>query len=354
MFYIYGKNKTFMLVAKNYYTLTPLLVKAWGEFERSGIAVSPFLHLDYIRNICRQVRILDVWRGAIPVFCCVESAKGGILLIAPLVKLMFVSSYRMLADIRGCGSSDFLYHPKLTQEERLECLKILFEKIGKKWHLRRIPAGSVLNVFLEKRMRSVRTIKCCRIPVAEYETWFASLSSSVRQNVRTAYNRLKRDGHLFELSIVGKAAICSEASEEEFGRVKEESLELYIKRQITKYQKVGLLSILIKKFAYNFLKHDSKSLYYNSNSITVVLRVDGKVAAYMGCLLSHDGKHIVVPRLAIDDQYKFYSPGYVMLCELLKYLSLNTQVEMLDLSRGVEKYKTDLGGQVYETLNMKS
>lgn len=347
-------NRTFKMIIRSYYTLSPSLRKTWKEFEQSEGSLSPFLHLDYISNIYKQVRLLGIWRGAFPIFYCVQSEKGETLLIAPLVKLLLASSYRMLADIRGCGSSDFLYHPKLTEEERTECLKALFQKLGNKWHLRRLPADSLLKAYLDTHAQTIKTRGCCRIPITNYETWFGSLSPSVRQNIRTAYNRLKRDNHSFELSIFGKYNFCIKSSEKELKQAKEESLDLYIQRQITKYQNTGFLTTPIKKLAYNFLKHDSKSLYHNPNSITVILRIDNKIAAYMGCLYSHDQSIIIVPRLAIDEQFRFYSPGYVMLHEFIKLLSTDTQVRILDLSRGVEKYKTDLGGQVYDTFNMKS
>lgn len=59
-----------------------------------------------------------------------------------------------------------------------------------------------------------------------------------------------------------------------------------------------------------------------------------------------------MPRLAIDDNYRFYSPGYVLLAETLKYLGANTEVHELDLSRGEEKYKLDLGGTPYKTTDI--
>ena len=55
---------------------------------------------------------------------------------------------------------------------------------------------------------------------------------------------------------------------------------------------------------------------------------------------------IVIPRLAIDDQFRFYSPGYLLICETMKYLlENNSSIKNIDLCRGTEKYKTDLGEQ---------
>jgi len=40
---------------------------------------------------------------------------------------------------------------------------------------------------------------------ADYGAYFKSLTSSVRQNVRTSYNRLEKDGHSFELNVFTNA-----------------------------------------------------------------------------------------------------------------------------------------------------
>jgi hypothetical protein len=42
----------------------------------------------------------------------------------------------------------------------------------------------------------------------------------------------------------------------------------------------------------------------------------------------------------------------VLLAETLKYLGANTEVHELDLSRGEEKYKLDLGGTPYKTTDI--
>lgn len=338
------------MIVKNYYTLSSKLKNAWIEFEKQ--AESPFVYLDYVRYIYQQQRLLGYIRGVVPFFRCIESSEGEILLIAPLIKHALSSDYRMMTDIRGCGCSDFLYNPRLSDNERRNCLELLINTLGNKWHLRRIPSDSLLGEQLGKNSRHIKTTACCRIYVRDYNEWFSSLSSSVRQNIRTAYNRLKRDGHTFEITVAGNA-FDNARPVEAFNKIKEESLELYINRQTSKYHKAGLLTLWFKKAVFRIIKHDSKSLYNNRNSITVLLRIDGKAAAYMGCLMSYDKKQIVVPRLAIDDTFRFYSPGYVMICELMRHIH-DCGVEILDLSRGVEKYKTDLSGSLYDTFNIKN
>ena len=58
---------------------------------------------------------------------------------------------------------------------------------------------------------------------------------------------------------------------------------------------------------------------------------------------------VIVPKLAIDSDYSFYSPGVIMISEYIKKLCSNNNNNeyYIDLSRGDERYKTVLGGIVY-------
>ena len=69
----------------------------------------------------------------------------------------------------------------------------------------------------------------------------------------------------------------------------------------------------------------------------------------MNGLKTHDGATVSVPRLAIDSEYSFYSPGYVLINEVIKYIAAHPVLNELDLSRGDEKYKLDFGGKLYYT-----
>ena len=69
--------------------------------------------------------------------------------------------------------------------------------------------------------------------------------------------------------------------------------------------------------------------------------------AYMSGLKTHDGKRIVIPRLAMDANYNKYSPGCALMNETIQYLSKETDVKVLDMSRGDERYKKDFGGRSY-------
>lgn len=87
----------------------------------------------------------------------------------------------------------------------------------------------------------------------------------------------------------------------------------------------------------------------NPNTFHALLFINGELASFMAGFMDHEQQKLVIPRLAIDHAFKFYSPGYVLLCETMRQLIANTAIRELDLSRGDERYKFDLGGQPYYT-----
>ena len=52
-------------------------------------------------------------------------------------------------------------------------------------------------------------------------------------------------------------------------------------------------------------------------------------------------------RLAINEDLDYYSPGRILMNELIKYLHEKTPIKVLDMSRGNERYKKDFGGRSY-------
>ena len=81
------------------------------------------------------------------------------------------------------------------------------------------------------------------------------------------------------------------------------------------------------------------------------LLIDGEVAAFLEGFI--DKSSILVPRLAINEKYKRYSPGLIYVMKLLKSVTGSEKIRCLNLLRGTEKYKYDLGGKTYITKNLK-
>ena len=317
------------------------LERVWKCYEK-GESVSPFVYYDYIKYIRRHTAFFSPKYRI--VILCVADEKDEILMIAPLKKEIFGGKYKMLGDLQGCGATGFIFKPSMSESDRELCLDLLFDRIGKRAAIRRVKENDVICSYLhgKKLVKSLSKVECVAVSLPEnYDEYISSLSSSVRQNIRTAYNRLKRDGKSLELKIYRGGQIPED--------VRKEVMKVYIGRLFSKYKKKSGLLLWYYLLKYNYIKHDTKSLFELSNAFHSILYIDGKIAAFANGLQDFQGNQIVVPRLAIDINCKFYSPGYLLLCETVKYLIENTNVRCYDLSRGTEKYKFDLGGKSYWT-----
>ena len=83
-----------------------------------------------------------------------------------------------------------------------------------------------------------------------------------------------------------------------------------------------------------------------------ILASDNKPIAYMAGLYNEQQKIYYVPRLCINDVYKKYSPGIILVNETIKYL-INQGTSVLDLMEGDELYKIAMGGVVYNNYQIQ-
>ena len=180
----------------------------------------------------------------------------------------------------------------------------------------------------------------------ERAEYFNKLSKSVRQNCRTAYNRTKRDEKKCQVNV-----FCANEGEglrdnnEAYATYKK-CMKLYLKRQRNRYHTPLRYMLRIKYYDYF-----TKSVVDKDGFIST-LSIDGELAAFMMGFLDRTRKSIIIPRLAIDDTYCFYSPGLYLINETIGYLINETDFRCLDLCDGDEKYKYDMGGTEYLTYKM--
>lgn len=206
-----------------------------------------------------------------------------------------------------------------------ECIRLIKETYGEALFLK-IDERSPLATFARQNVQSTSNAEI-RFG-NDFDEYFKNLSKSVRQNIRTAYNRLSSDDNTVEIKVF--------AGDDELPI--DDIINLYSLRHEKKYAvKTGFL----KKW---FLKTQSfaTQLYLHSpNALTFVLYINGSMAAFMSGL-SGNGR-IIIPRLSIDEMFKRYSPGMLLVVESIKYLIKSTDIRVLDLSQGQEQYKYNLG-----------
>lgn len=334
------------MVVKFYSCPSDSVERTWRTWDVAS-SYSPFLYFDYMKSVYRQTRFF-IWQYK-PVTAVVEDEAGRILMIAPLKRNIYTKAYKMLGDIRGCGETDFLFAPDLSYGDKKECVLALLKNISGKITFRRINSDSCVTRVLNEEglVASMRETPCVKICFGnDIEAHVKSLSSSVRQNIRTAYNRMKRDSLSYELKVYVNECNLDD-------RIEKDVMNIYLKRQKLKYSKhkhlISLPYDCVGRIRYRHVLHDSISLRHDSNAFHSVLYLNGKAVSFMSGFVDNGASRVVIPRLAIDIDYGFYSPGYVMILETMKFLVENTSIRVLDLSRGDEKYKLDLGGKPYVT-----
>lgn len=327
------------------------LEKAWRNMEKQNCGISPFLYFDYMKYIFRcTARKLSV----LPMIICVESPDEDIRMIVPAKKYVGSNKLKMLGDTQGCGLTDFLFKPGLSEEEAYRCIGLFMSKYKSRFHFNRINEKSLLHSYFATQSEADITSSewpCVRITFTDdIDMHIKGLSSSVRQNLRTAYNRMKRDGIEYELKIWMPQDSMPPQDRKRISN-------LYLERLLGKYKsrKAGnLFYKLYKTIYYNYIKHDSRSLRRLSNAFHAALFSQDECMCFMAGFADYKETRVVIPRLAINDAYKFYSPGYLLICETMRWLAAHSTIREIDLSRGTERYKTDLGGELYHTCSYLS
>lgn len=315
---------------------------AWQIMEQEE-EVTPFLYYDFMKHVYWQTMLFSLWS---PMIYYITDERNRILLIAPMKHHIFSGEIDTLGNVGFCDITDFLYSKELNAAERKECVMLLRDYIGRSFNLSRLNENSQTLTYLQDHVRLKSKCDCVNIHFdQDYDNHIVKMSKSVKQNLRTAYNRLNKNGCIYDFKFfIGAEQIPPS--------IKKDTKRIYFKRQKECYSRgMSMVAKMIHLFAVKYLRHDNHSLYENTNSANASLYINGKIAAFWAGVVNKHGDRVVIPRLAIDDEYRFYSPGYILLSETMKHLDANRGgVRNVDLCRGTEKYKIDLGGMVYTSL----
>lgn len=183
-----------------------------------------------------------------------------------------------------------------------------------------------------------------------YIGYWNNLGKHAKQNLRTAYNRLDRDGHAVELKFFSCYEIGETLESKDFETVFRDCLRIYCDRQLSRYKKRGGKMFELE------MRHMNRTVLSVRSPVGFLsaLYVDQSIAGFMCGYVNIGKKRLEVPRLAINEVYRWYSPGLVLINETVKLLSSSTdEIVAIDLCRGEEKYKYDMGGKSYLTRDFK-
>ncbi len=309
----------------------------WQMIYKSNPLLSPYQSYEYCSIVTKDYRFTGRRIMLTPYFFLIMK-DGKPRMIVPLWKKPSLkgTKWYLLPDLcAGAGYLDFVYYPDCSNEDFENAFKLIRKEIGEgNLMLRRVNERSLMGKYVESFHGSQDSAGCVRIRFEEgYDKYYASLSKNTRQNIRTAYNRMSKAGIACELKVVSGQFFDDE--------LWNEVLRIHKKRYLLRD---GIKENPIRNYIHR--KHDPTeiALRNHKDNIVFLLKIDNTFSAYFVGFISNDRKEVVVPRLSIDDDAKFYSPGVIMIAEAVKYLSENTDIRAIDLCHGEQSYKYTMGG----------
>lgn len=262
--------------------------------------------------------------------------------IAPFYSKKKNGKYNILfrGHISSTGHLDFIYKSNFSYDDYVYMMNEIkkYYKSGT-INFDRISENSLVYKYALKEKKyhmEGSVLVTIKLP-GEYEEWFSSLRKSVRQNIRTAYNRMKKDKKEYKYELYYKNAPQ--------GKVEEDIVKLF-SRRLCDHSKIN--SKIVEKVLYLLKRKNPMTLgiINNPEYIGATLYIDDVLVAYFEGFVSNDNR-ILVPRLSINVDYGRYSPGGILINETMKKIIKEKNISEFDLQRGNEPYKYSYGGIEY-------
>lgn len=352
-------TKEFMAITIEKYYWLPRLRFIWNTLYKANRQLSVFQSYDFMYELWKNSPVYWLMNKEWPIFYLVRD-KGKPCLIAPLCRKSN-GTFEIMGNKNGCEYCDLIY---AEGAELRRYVGKLLEYLNSSISFVRVKEESLLyKTFVdESNMKPIGDDKCTNIFLPNsYEEYYKGLSSSMRQNLRTAFNRLKREGHDVRVRVITPEGKCVSWGYDEMEAVQQDSvtyhvaqetettatedfdqmLALYYQRHAERY---GENTSKMKMWYVKHLNFVTKSLQKLHSAMNVMLYIDNELAAFMGGFSNQGDGGYVVPRLSIQGTYGFYSPGMLLVNETARYLIDRTDKRNLDLSLGTESYKVKMGG----------
>lgn len=204
--------------------------------------------------------------------------------------------------------------------------------------------GTKFENFIERKgiKKQDSTVSVAVNKCESAEDYNKILSKHVRQNLRTAVNRMNKDGIKYEYKIIwGKIEDCS---------LLEQLRELHIERMSVKNNVdtdlIHKLSSKVRIF-YKRRKELSNNIVYESmkimeNSVFVIVYLNNQISGYLYGL--YESHKVYIMQNCFKNEYKFYSPMFRGTYDFLIDCYQNDMIQQVDFTRGNENYKYQLAG----------
>jgi CelD/BcsL family acetyltransferase involved in cellulose biosynthesis len=322
------------------------VIKQWKSFYDRLDNIHQFQSIEWQLLALKKYRLTFLNRLALKVVVSISyKSNGEIYAIFPFV-IRRKKGY-ICGDMAGGDYVDFLY----TKDFKSEDLSHLLNEIKRKYNLKKlyfrgIRTDSNSNHLIRglANKKFLKETKCVGINIEKtYEEFLKKLKKSVRQNLRTANNRLKTDNKEAYFEIYHNEKIdrhlVSDLQKVYYSRI--QSRYTNFKAYLVKLIKSLLNLYYINKYnvVFDYMEN-------NANHLLAVYKIDSKIAAYCYGPASHDAVSII--QVSINEEFYKYSPGKLLITHLVDYLiserNASKGINYLDLTIGDENYKYELGG----------
>lgn len=219
-----------------------------------------------------------------------------------------------------------------------------------------IVKGTRTDAFLKQQypynLQSVSV--CVKITVGgDLKEYTGGLTKNVRQNIRTARNRASKEGKAISIKVL---EACTEQEASELYRIYTERSDVLNRIKMGEGIKKLVLSAANARYnlklkknlrRYNYI---TEGLQTGKNNFILLCYIGESVAGFCYGLKSGDSD-ITIMIVCFKEEYKRFSPGMLGIYGYLEERCRAGRPVTMDLTRGTESYKYDLGGIEHEIVS---
>ena len=280
-------------------------------------------------------------------------------IIIPLIIQNHTNLYRRKGIyLLGHGSySDYLNAVYL--EFNSSVFEVLIQKIrsdyrGMKFYFQFLLSNTDCNEYLRGKYSIYSKTAVVGIDVSQKsDEYMKKLSKSTRQNLRTAFNRMNKDGYEYIFDVYGPVSdtkMLSALRDIHMNRLIKKNTESQSANDNEKVAKTVIKKyirrIRLKTREYNELNNNIvlKAMQTLSNSCLVVVRLNNEFAGYIYGLKEEHTIRII--QNCVEEKFYRYSPMFKGIFDFLIKCCEDENIMSVDFTRGDEDYKIKLGGEI--------
>ena len=239
------------------------------------------------------------------------------------------------------ASSDYLN--LIYSNFQASAFDFLLLQLSRKYHIHTfkfelLKEGTALYNHIKKKtiIRDHRLLcVSLNLPASE-EDYLKILSKSSKQNLRTANNRLNKDGKqiVFVLDDIAlDKSLCL--------KIKNSRLK---KKNYEPKKTIAIKNWLFKKLTIGFPKYNPFLTDVDTHIMSAYC--DGELAAFFNYGIDPYRNCIYIFTAGTNETFARYSPGMLLMYEYIKHIITNNkEYSVIDFTRGNEHYKYALGGE---------